>query len=77
MMTERFTLIEEDYWWGITDNQLPETEYGFREDLPTGYLECDYKYNDLTPQEVVDLMNSLYKENKRLKLKCKLFKWKR
>lgn len=66
-MTERFKLIEESDWWGVTDNQLPKTEYGFREDLPNGYLSCDYKYNDLTPQEVVDLLNALHEENERLK----------
>ena len=68
IMTEkRFKLIEESDWWGVTDNQLPKTEYGFREDLPNGYLSCDYEYNDLTPQEVVDLLNTLHEENQQLK----------
>ena len=67
-MTEpRFELIEESDWWGVTDNQLQKTEYGFREDLPNGYLSCDYKYNDLTPREVVDLLNGLSDENEQLK----------
>ena len=67
MAEKRFKLIEESDWWGVTDNQLPKTEYGFREDLPNGYLSCDYKYNDLTPQEVVDLLNALHEENQQLK----------
>ena len=67
MTEKRFKLIEESDWWGVTDNQLPKTEYGFREDLPNGYLSCDYKYNDLTPQEVVDLLNTLHEENQQLK----------
>ena len=68
IMTEkRFKLIEESDWWGVTDNQLPKTVYGFREDLPNGYLSCDYEYNDLTPQEVVDLLNTLHEENQQLK----------
>ena len=67
MAEKRFKLIEESDWWGVTDNQLPKTEYGFREDLPNGYLSCDYNYNDLTPQEVVDLLNTLHKENQQLK----------
>ena len=67
MAEKRFKLIEESDWWGVTDNQLPKTEYGFREDLPNGYLSCDYEYNDLTPQEVVDLLNTLHEENQQLK----------
>lgn len=67
MTEKRFKLIEDYDWWGVTDNQLPKTKYGFCEDLPNGYLSCDYKYNDLTPQEVVDLLNAFYKENKELK----------
>ena len=67
MTEKRFKLIEDYDWWGITDNQLPKTEYGFREDLSNHYLSCDYKYNDLTHQEVVDLLNNLSEENEQLK----------
>lgn len=67
MTEKRFALEEDCDWWGITDNQLPKTKFGFREDLPEPYLECDYRYNDLTHQEVVDLLNELNDENKDLK----------
>ena len=66
MTKKRFVLKEDFDWWGITDNQLPKTKFGFREDLPA-YLECDYRYNDLTHQEVVDLLNELNNENEQLK----------
>lgn len=63
----RFALKEDCDWWGITDNQLPKTKTSFREDLSKPYLSCDYKYNDLTHQEVVDLLNKLNDENEHLK----------
>lgn len=67
-MTEKRFKLKEDYdWWGITDDTFPKTEYGYREDLPDQYISCDYCWNDLTHQEVVDLLNELYEENKLLR----------
>lgn len=67
MTKKRFKLKEDCDWWGITDNTLPKTEYEYREDLSDEYLSCDYCWNDLTHQEVVDLLNNLNDENEQLK----------
>lgn len=66
MTEKRFTLKEDTEWWFVGDNTIKVNEFGYREDLGIDGLARGIK-QELTEQEVVDLLNQLSEENKQLK----------
>ena len=67
IMEQRFKLEKDTEWWFVQDNTLQVNEFGYRDDL-NGEDKYRGLQQDLTEQEVVDLLNKLYDENQRLKL---------
>ena len=66
----RFTLSKDTEWWFIQDNTIQVNEYGYRDDL-SGEDKYRGLKKELTEEEVVELLNELYKENIQLKNKSK------
>lgn len=56
MTEKRFTLQMDTEWWIVGDNTIKVNENGYREDL-TGEDRYRGLKQDLTEQEVVDLLN--------------------
>ena len=70
MTEKRFTLQIDTEWWFVGDNTIKVNEFGYRDDL-TGEDKYRGLKQDLTEQEVVDLLNELAEENEQLKNICK------
>ena len=66
MTEKRFTLNKDIEWWFVQDNTIKVNEYGYRDDL-TGEDEYKGLKQDLTEQEVVDLLNELNDKNHNLR----------
>lgn len=64
-MTKRFTLQRDSEWWLVGDNTIKVNENGYREDL-TGEDKYRGLEQDLTEQEVVDLLNEQDQQIKEL-----------
>lgn len=56
MTEKRFTLQMDTEWWFVGDNTIKVNEFGYRDDL-TGEDKYRGLKQDLTEQEVVDLLN--------------------
>lgn len=71
MNEKRFTLSIDTEWWFVGDNTIKVNEFGYREDLGIDGLARGIK-QELTEQEVVDLLNQLAEENEQLKSEYKV-----
>ena len=65
MTKKRFELNEDTEWWFVKDNTIKVNEFGYRDDV-SGEDKYRGLKQDLTKQEVVDLLNELA-EIKKLK----------
>lgn len=61
MTEKRFTLSLDTEWWIVGDNTIQVNEYGYRDDL-VGEDKYRGLKQELTEQEVVDLLNELNDE---------------
>ena len=66
MTEKRFELNEDTEWWFVKDNTIKVNEFGYRDDV-SGEDKYRGLKQDLTEQEVVDLLNELVEDNEYLK----------